>query len=1500
MAHNFYTKFLLAALAFCTFAGVYAQSPGGVTPAAWYRAGSAVFSDAGTTPAADNATVQQWNSQVGSFPLLQATSGWRPTFSNATTLANFNPTMTFPGGQFMQFTPGVGVNMIDRATGSIFAAGFMNTVTGCGLAGFDESMDFPGLHTSTNNPRELLFFTSGGPGYQGISSNTFIAGRYFTIGSGWENTATPGTYLGATVSLDGERTTYLPTDNKIYNVNVTNDGYRDFRIGWDSNWGAFNGQLNEVMVYEDRLSESQMDRVETYMAIKYGTTYAAGARNYVNSAGSPVWTVATNPGYNKNIAGIARDNAGALHQKQSWSTNPGRQVLIGTTGLANTNADNATGLSDGQFLLWGDNGLAKSPSVSVSGLSGITHHFAAIWKVENTGVSTVRVAWPKGLTNLSLIRSSDATIGAGDDVSLMAGNEVSVNGVVYNYADVTLANGTYFTFGGSLYMPGGIVPAAWYRADSKVYSDAGVTPAADATGVAQWNEYNGFGFDLKQATQANRPVFSNSATLSNFNPTVTFTGASGTRLDYLVADNGEIIARNTGTLFSAGKTTTSAGLFGFGANMDYPGLYITGNDDLTFLGNFGGNWATDLATPPNAQGNFIGGGGWFNGASTLPAHRNLIATSYNGRYFSHDLLDTWDTNIGASDGNLSVGHDPNFAHLTGQENEMIVFDTKLTDAEMNKVESYLAIKWGQTLSKASSRNYVGAGGNIIWDGTANQTHYHNVFGLGRQDVAAFDQRVAKSVNTDAIMTVAADNDFALPNHDGSRRDFAGNETYFLLGDNNDVTTTLADITAGSLELKRIPKDWHSQRTGSAGTLHFSTDLSAYGANFSGSNPVYMIIADDAAFTTNVRTVSATLEGGEWVSSYGFDGQAANQYITYGFTPPTCSAGNGIAPGGVSNGLAYWYRADMNATNTGNGSDVTAWQDAWSHTTSAQIASSALPKFKTGAVDYFNFNAGVNFTAGNQVIGNTTVQTLFNTDFDIFTFTKNEVNGRFFNVGVNNTLTGGNNWDQPAFMGNGDIARRANAAGSYGSIGYVNPGGGHSGIAYHKFSDLALTKGMNGAATATPITHSARGQMEGGHLFGANNIAPWNGDDGGFVGHIGETIVYGCGNLTDIQRRRVDSYLAIKYGFTLDRTETDDYLAADASIVWDGETNTAFNNNIFGVAREDIGAFHQKASKSVNSGTIMTIATTSDFVNPNNDAARRDFDNDKTYFILGDNANTATPTVAVAGIAGLERIQRVWLSQRTDDAGDLHFSTDLLGYGTNFGGSMFVYMIIADDAAFTTNVRTVPATLVGGQWVSDYDFDARLNNQYITYGYSEVALPVSLLHFNGYQEGSAVTLNWATVSEKNNAGFDVERSTEGRNWTRLGFVAGKSKTGESSVKLDYNFTDALPLAGKNYYRLKQIDLTGSYEYSRMVLVDIRPGKNSLLVYPNPVAGGKLTLKLDGLDIQSVGVFSITGTQMRVGRLQRDNTLELGNLPAGQYFVRITGRNGDVITKSFIVP
>lgn len=126
--------------------------------------------------------------------------------------------------------------------------------------------------------------------------------------------------------------------------------------------------------------------------------------------------------------------------------------------------------------------------------------------------------------------------------------------------------------------------------------------------------------------------------------------------------------------------------------------------------------------------------------------------------------------------------------------------------------------------------------------------------------------------------------------------------------------------------------------------------------------------------------------------------------------------------------------------------------------------------------------------------------------------------------------------------------------------------------------------------------------------------------------------------------------------------------------------------------------------------------------------------------------------------------------------------------------------------------------------------------FVTTSWDNTALPVELSSFNYETLKGNVTLHWSTSSEINNAGFDVERSDANGQisdgWIRVGFISGN---GNSSVSINYSFTDNNLPSGKYNYRLKQIDYNGNYEYFSLNSdVIITTPQNFFLGqnYPNP--------------------------------------------------------------------
>lgn len=129
------------------------------------------------------------------------------------------------------------------------------------------------------------------------------------------------------------------------------------------------------------------------------------------------------------------------------------------------------------------------------------------------------------------------------------------------------------------------------------------------------------------------------------------------------------------------------------------------------------------------------------------------------------------------------------------------------------------------------------------------------------------------------------------------------------------------------------------------------------------------------------------------------------------------------------------------------------------------------------------------------------------------------------------------------------------------------------------------------------------------------------------------------------------------------------------------------------------------------------------------------------------------------------------------------------------------------------------------------WDYALNETEIaTLGNVGTVLPVELTSFNAVQSNGNVILNWETATEINNSGFTIERKSDSDNWKSLGFVSGH---GTTSDKHSYSFTDQLNGSGKYFYRLKQVDYNGKFEYSNIAEVLIAPTEFKLYNnYPNP--------------------------------------------------------------------
>jgi hypothetical protein len=173
------------------------------------------------------------------------------------------------------------------------------------------------------------------------------------------------------------------------------------------------------------------------------------------------------------------------------------------------------------------------------------------------------------------------------------------------------------------------------------------------------------------------------------------------------------------------------------------------------------------------------------------------------------------------------------------------------------------------------------------------------------------------------------------------------------------------------------------------------------------------------------------------------------------------------------------------------------------------------------------------------------------------------------------------------------------------------------------------------------------------------------------------------------------------------------------------------------------------------------------------------------------------------------------------------------------------------------------------------------------------IPVELTSFTARIADGKILLEWTTASEKNNLGFEILRSTdaENRQWATVGFISGK---GSSTEAQHYSFSDE-DLVGKVYYRLRQVDYNGTYNYSEIIEINavstysIRLEQN----YPNPFNPiTTINYQLGNDGFVNLKVFNSLGEEVEelVNEFQIGGSyqfeFEAADLPSGIYVYKLS--------------
>ncbi len=175
------------------------------------------------------------------------------------------------------------------------------------------------------------------------------------------------------------------------------------------------------------------------------------------------------------------------------------------------------------------------------------------------------------------------------------------------------------------------------------------------------------------------------------------------------------------------------------------------------------------------------------------------------------------------------------------------------------------------------------------------------------------------------------------------------------------------------------------------------------------------------------------------------------------------------------------------------------------------------------------------------------------------------------------------------------------------------------------------------------------------------------------------------------------------------------------------------------------------------------------------------------------------------------------------------------------------------------------------------------------------LGVKITGFTAWKNNKEIILNWKTSSEINNRGFEIQKSVEGINWNKIGFVNGSIN---SSVEKTYQFTDVNPLSGKNFYRLLQLDIDNKATYSPVVSVKFL--QQGVYTISNNPGNGLYHLHIEStIEKINYSIIDANGRKIisKVNNGTQDQIIDITNYSSGIYLLRIQKGN-DLFTEKLI--
>ena len=345
-------------------------------------------------------------------------------------------------------------------------------------------------------------------------------------------------------------------------------------------------------------------------------------------------------------------------------------------------------------------------------------------------------------------------------------------------------------------------------------------------------------------------------------------------------------------------------------------------------------------------------------------------------------------------------------------------------------------------------------------------------------------------------------------------------------------------------------------------------------------------------------------------------------------------------------------------------------------------------------------------------------------------------------------------------------------------------------------------------------------------------------------------------LNSARRKIIDNYLAAKYDITI----INDMYVHDAF--------GSYEHEVAGIGQDALDSYHLDAQGTAE----LRINSPSNL-------------NNGDYLFWGNNGQDIfiPNTLDIPSAQVSSRSEKVWRFSRTGDLGNVDVMFDVSNFPMGLSSNL-VLLLDNDDGSFV-NATIIPISSFSGN-TAQFEQVTIADGQWLTIATRiPSALPVELQSFEAVKLQTAVALRWVTQSEYNNAYFEIQRSSDAQNWKAIAVVPGQLF---STSITTYRQLDNNPAFGQNYYRLKQVDVDASFEFSKIVTVFFDDNGQALQVYPNPSSDyfyirGQLQQRQD-LRLFDISGKAIVLESFRIKAYEQYSSLDLSDMEAGIYWLK----------------